>query len=90
MSASETAVLPKHPVLRLHVTAEADPQSLARVLERFVNLDITPRCVHAEWGIQGVFHIEVDVAGLSEERMTLIAAKVGQATPVLNAYWHPI
>lgn len=92
MSASESAAPSEHSVLRLRlrVTAEADPQSLARVLERFANLNVTPRRVRADWGINSVLHIEVDIAGLSEETMTLIAAKVGQAVPVLNAYWHPI
>jgi hypothetical protein len=77
-----------HTRFRLRVTAEADPQSLARVLERFVNLDITPRRINAEFGINDTMHIEVDVAGLSEDRITLIAAKVGQATTVLNSFWH--
>jgi hypothetical protein len=80
VSASETAVSPKHSLLRLRVSADADAQSLARVLEWFANLDVTPRRVRVEWGTNSVIHIEVDVA--------LIAAKVGQATSVLNAYWH--
>jgi hypothetical protein len=88
VSASETAVSPKHSLLRLRVSADADAQSLARVLEWFANLDVTPRRVRVEWGTNSVIHIEVDVAGLSEETMTLIAAKVDQATSVLNAYWH--
>lgn len=81
---------PKRSLHRLRVAAEADPQSLARVLERFANLDLLPRRVHAEFSTNGILHIEVDVAGLSEERVTLIAAKVSQAITVLNAYWHPI
>jgi hypothetical protein len=33
-------------------------------------------------------YIEVDVAGLSEETVNLIAAKLRQFPCVLNAYWH--
>ena len=80
----------KQPLLRLRVIAEADPQSLSRVLERFSNLHITPRRVHAERGCNDVLHIEVDVAGLSEDRMTLITGKVSQATLVLSACWHRV
>jgi hypothetical protein len=87
-SSTESSSSPPHTRFRLRVTVEADPQSLARVLERFVNLDVTPRRIHAEFGIHNTMHIEVDVTGLSEDRMTLIAAKVGQATSVFNAFWH--
>ncbi len=75
-------------LLRLCVVAEADPGALARVLERFQNLNVLPRKVVAESGIAGVLYIEVDVAGLPEETVGLIAAKLGQAPCVLNAYWH--
>jgi hypothetical protein len=90
MSTSETDDSSRHNLLRLRVTAEADPQSLPRVLERFTNLAVTPRRVHAERSSNGVLHIEVDVAGLSEDRMTLITGKVAQATLVLSAYWHRV
>jgi hypothetical protein len=74
-------------LLRLRVVAEADPVALQRVLERFQNLNILPRRVVAEFGTTSTFHIQVDIAGLSEERLTLIAAKIEQAPCILSAYW---
>jgi hypothetical protein len=79
---------PDRQVLHLRVAAQADPGALARVLERFQNLNVTPRRVVAEWGIKDTLHVQVDVAGLPEERLTLIAAKIGQIPSILNAYWH--
>jgi len=76
------------PVLTLRVAADADPGALARVLERFQNLNVTPRRVVAEWGINATLHVQVDIAGLSEERVSLIAAKLGQVPSIVNAYWH--
>ena len=76
------------PVLCLRVAAEADPGALARVLERFQNLNVLPRRVIAEWGIAGTLHVQMDVAGLSEEMLTLITAKLAQVPCILNAYWH--
>lgn len=75
-------------LLRLRVTAEADPGVLARVLERFQNLNVLPRRVAAEFGIADVLHIEVDICGIAEDRLSLIAAKLGQYPNVLGAYWH--
>ncbi len=75
-------------VLRLRVRAEADPGVLARVLERFQNINILPRRVIAEYGTGEVFHIEVDVVDVSEHTLSIIAAKVGQAPNVLDCYWH--
>lgn len=75
-------------VLHLRVAAEADPGALARVLERFQNLNVIPRRVIAEWGINDLLHIKVEIADLNEERLTLIAAKIGQVPSILNAYWH--
>jgi len=75
-------------LLRLRVVAEADPGALARVLERFQNLNVLPRKVVAESGIAGALYIEVDVAGVPEETVNLIAAKLGQVPCVLKAYWH--
>jgi hypothetical protein len=45
---------------RLRVVADADPGALARVLERFQNLNVLPRRVIADLATTGVFHIEVD------------------------------
>ena len=75
-------------VLHLRVASEADPGALARVLERFQNLNLTPRRVTAEWGMNDTLHVQVDIAGLSEERVSLIAAKLGQVPCILNVYWH--
>lgn len=75
-------------LLRLRVEADADPGALARVLERFQNLDILPRRVLAEFGTNSTLHIQVDILGLKEERLTLIAAKIGQVPSIVNAYWH--
>lgn len=79
---------PSWPVRYLRVTAEADPGALARVLERFQNLNLTPRRVIAEWGINDTLHVQVDIAGLPEDRVSLIAAKIGQIPSIINAYWH--
>jgi hypothetical protein len=75
-------------LLHLRVTAEADPAVLARVLERFQKLNITPRKVLLEWGTTSTVHVEVAIAGLSEPTLDLIAAKLGQVPSILNAYWH--
>lgn len=79
---------PDWQVLYLRVAAEADPGALSRVLERFQNLNLTPRRVVAEWGTNDVLHVQVDIAGVSEERVSLIAAKLAQVPSILNAYWH--
>ena len=75
-------------LLRLRVVADADPGAIARVLERFQNLNVLPRRVAAEFGIGDIVHIEVDVFGVPEPQMELIAAKVRQSTCVSNAFWH--
>ncbi|TLY61715.1 MAG: hypothetical protein E6K49_00075 [Gammaproteobacteria bacterium] len=75
-------------LLRLRVVADADPGVLARVLERFQNLNVLPRRVVAELGTTGMFHIQVDIATVPENTLTLIAAKLGQVPSIMNAYWH--
>lgn len=75
-------------LLRLRVHAEADPGVLARVLERFQNLNVLPRRVTAEFASTGAFHIQVDIAGLPERTLSLIAAKLAQVPSVLSAHWH--
>jgi (p)ppGpp synthase/HD superfamily hydrolase len=76
------------PVLHLRVSAQPDPGALARILERFQNLNVTPRRVRAEWGTTDVLYVEVQIAGLSAETMDLITAKVSQVPSILTAYWH--
>ena len=73
---------------RLQVVADADPGAIARVVERFQNLNIIPRRVSAEFSSNDILHIEVDVCGLPEEQLTLIAGKIRQAPCIVNAYWH--
>ncbi|MGH8137546.1 MAG: hypothetical protein ACREVV_05035 [Steroidobacteraceae bacterium] len=75
-------------LLRLRVTAEADPAALARVLERFQNLNILPRRVVAEYGTRDLLHVQVDILGLPEDRLSLIAAKLSQSTSILDVHWH--
>ena len=75
-------------LLRLRVVADADPGVLARVLESFQNLNVLPRRVIAELGTTGMFHVQVDIAGLSEDTLTLVAAKLGQVPSIVSAYWH--
>ena len=77
-------------LLRLRVVADADPGALVRVLERLQNLNVTPRRVIAEASSADRLYIEVDIVGLSEGRVSLIAAKVGQDACVYNAYWHHV
>jgi hypothetical protein len=74
-------------LLRLQVVADVDPTALARVLERFQNLNIVPRRVTAEFGTNGILHIAVDVFGVPEEQLALIASKVCQATSIIDAHW---
>jgi hypothetical protein len=74
-------------LLRLQVVADADPAALARVLERFQNLNIVPRRVTAECGTNAILHVAVDVFGIPEDQLALIANKIREATSVINAHW---
>ena len=73
---------------RLRIVADGDPGAIARVLERFQNLNILPRRIIAECSSEDTFHIEVDVFGCPEEQLRLIAAKIRQCPSIVNAYWH--
>jgi hypothetical protein len=75
---------------RLRVVADADPAALTRVLNNFQNLNVVPRRVSAEFGVNEVLHIQVDVFGMSRDQLALIAAKVRQAPCVVQAYWHGV
>ena len=75
-------------LFRLRVVADADPGAVARVIERFQNINILPRRVIAEFGINDTIHIQVDVCGIPEEQLRTMAAKIGQATSIVSAYWH--
>jgi hypothetical protein len=75
-------------LFRLRVVADADPGAISRVIERFRNTNVLPRRVIAEFGIDETIHIQVDVCGLPEEQLKVIAAKIGSATSIVSAYWH--
>jgi hypothetical protein len=79
---------PATALLCLRVSTDGDPSVLTRVLGHFHNLNVTPRRVVAEFGSNNLLHVSVDISGMSEERLTLITAKVGQNPSVLNAFWH--
>jgi hypothetical protein len=78
---------PSFSLLRLRVVSEAEPGALVRVLQQFQNLNFVPRRVVAECSTVGVFHVSVDIFGMTEERMTLVTAKINEMTCVHNAYW---
>jgi hypothetical protein len=73
---------------RLQVTADADPGAIARIVERFQNLNIIPRRLTAEFASNDVLHIAVDVCGIADEQLALIVGKIRQAPCIVNAYWH--
>jgi hypothetical protein len=77
-------------LFRLRVVADADPAVISRVIERFQNLNVLPRRVIAEFGVNETIHIEVDVCGLAEEQLKIIAAKIGSATSIVSARWHRV
>ena len=86
----EKSLSPTAALLRLRVTAEADLGALSRVLERFQNLNIVPRRVVAEMGSADVLYIQVDIVGMTEERLSLITAKLNEALSVRDAHWHAV
>jgi len=75
-------------LLRLRVVAEADPSALSRLFGHFQNLNVIPRRIVVEFSTTAVMDVQIDVSGVSEGRLSLIAAKIAQSVPVLNAYWH--
>jgi hypothetical protein len=75
---------------RLRIVTDSDPGAIARVVERFQNLNILPRRIIAECTSNETFHIQVDVFGLPEEQLRLVAAKIRQAPSIVSAHWHRI
>ncbi len=73
--------------LSLRVIAELDPSALPRVLSYFQNLNVIPCRVIAEREAIESLNIRVEVSGLSEERLSIISAKIGQIPGIVNAYW---
>jgi hypothetical protein len=86
MTTDET--LETRTLLRLRVTTDGDPSVLPRLLGYLQNLNVTPRRVNAEFGIEARMYLSLDICGLSEGRVSVITAKIGQSPCVLNAYWH--
>src|ERR1700733_7904686 len=72
---------------RLQVVADANPGAIARVVERFQNLNIIPRRLCAEFSSNDLLHISVEVCGISEKQLALIIAKIRQAPCIVNAHW---
>jgi hypothetical protein len=75
-------------LLRLRVVADADPCALGAVVQRFQHLNIVPRRMSAEFGVDDRLHIEVDVCGMTPEQLSLIAAKISQSPSVHHAHYH--
>jgi hypothetical protein len=76
--------------LRLRVVADADPSAVGAVIQRFQNLNIVPRRIIAEFGTDDCRYIEVDVCGMTEEQISLIANKIAQSPSIHRAHWHPL
>ncbi len=72
----------------LRVHAEADPSVLARVIERFQNQNIVPRRFTAELGATGSLYVQVEIVGMTDLSLTLIANKLSELPTVLHVYWH--
>jgi|HubBroStandDraft_1064217.scaffolds.fasta_scaffold00179_3 hypothetical protein len=77
-------------LLRLRVVADADPAALGAVIQRFQNLNIAPRRISAEFGTDDLLHIEVDVCGMTEEQLSLIANKIAESPCIHRTHWHPL
>lgn len=75
-------------LLRLRVVADCDPGAVCAVLQRFQNLNVVPRRIGAEFGTNDRLHIEIDVCGVAEEQLELIAGKISQSPCVHHAHWH--
>ena len=72
------------------MVADADPTAISRVIECFQNLNIVPRRINPEFATNDLLHIEVDVFGLTEEQLSLVASKIGQGVSIYHAHWHPL
>jgi hypothetical protein len=49
-----------------------------------------PRRIIAEFASNDLLHIEVDVCGITDEQLALIAGKIRQSPCIVNAYWHRV
>ncbi len=77
-------------LLQLRVVADADLSAISAVIQRFQNLTVLPRRISAEFGIDDRLHIEVDICGMREEQLSLIANKIEQSPSIHNARWYPL
>jgi hypothetical protein len=75
-------------LMQVRVRAEAELGILPRILGQFQTCGALPRRVIAEYASNELVHIQIDIAGLSRERMTLIVAKLNELTSVFEARWH--
>jgi hypothetical protein len=57
-------------------------------VQRFQNLNVVPRRISAEFSTNDLLHIEVDVFGLTDEQLSLVAGKIGQAVSICHVHWH--
>jgi hypothetical protein len=76
-----------HTLRRLRVTTEIDPSALPRLLGLLQNLNLVPTRVVAECTVC-TMHVQIDVVGVSDKSLSLVAGKIGQSPAVLNVYWH--
>src|SRR5258707_2682950 len=74
-------------LLRLQVTAEADPAALPNILERFVRLNVLPNRLFATLCSAGTLRIEVDMANLEPRTLDLIASGLNEVPRVRSAHW---
>ena len=77
-------------LLLLRVLADSDPGVIALVADRFRNLNVLPRRLLAEFGTDDRLHIEVDVCGIAEEQLSLIANKIALSPSIHRTHWHPL
>jgi hypothetical protein len=71
---------------RLRVVTDGDPSTLPRVLGYFQNLNITPHRVSGCFeGTRG--HFEIDVSRVTEQRIGMITARVGEYPGVIQSSW---
>ena len=75
---------------RVQVTADNDPAALPRLIAYFQNLNLVPSKVLAEWNCFDRLYVEIDAAGLPEETVRLIVAKMREIPCILNAHWYRI
>jgi hypothetical protein len=84
----DASSLPTCTLMQVRIRAEAETGVLARILGQFQNCGTLPRRVVAEFASNELVHIQIDIAGLSKERMALIVAKLNELTSIFEARWH--